>query len=71
MLKIIAKTETVENGKAGVAGSVYFKNDTSVNGRVQVATEIEAALRALKDNYEMEFLLALTAIVTERTTKNE
>lgn len=64
MLKIIVKTETVEKGKAGVRGSLVFENDTTLDGRVQVATEIEAALRALKDNYRREFLLAVLSVVT-------
>ena len=63
MLEIIAKTETIENGEAGVRGSLHFENDSILDERVQMAAEIEATLRALKANYRKEFLLAVSAVV--------
>lgn len=65
MLELIAKTETVGNEKAGIAVSVKFENDTKLCGRVQVSTEIEAVLRALKQTYRIEFLLASLAVYDE------
>ena len=73
MLKVIAKTETVGNEKAGVSAKVHFKADESVHfedgsvfdGRVQLPTEIEAVLHALKDTYKKEFLMAALAVFEE------